>query len=102
MVEEGKATGVRFNARNVLHVFVKCRTIMKKQYVSMRIKIRNIYGALKKQDIEEVVHSAQEYVDLLDHEAIHGKESGSYHGAEGDVTKIRSALSKIEKEKDVK
>ena len=62
----------------------------------------NIHGALKKQDIEEVIHSAQEYVDLLDHEAILGKESGSYYGAEGDVTKIRSALSKIEKEKDVK
>ena len=47
----------------------------------------NIYGELEKQDIEEVVHSAQEYVDLLDHEAIHGKEPGSYCGAEGDVTK---------------
>jgi hypothetical protein len=66
------------------------------------IYIWNIHGALEKQNIEEVMHSAQEYVDLLDHEAIHGKESGSYHGAEGDVTKIRSALSKIEKEKDVK
>ena len=64
--------------------------------------IWNIHGALKKQDIEELIHSAQEYVDLLDHEAIHGTESGSYHGAEGVVTKMRSALSKIEKEKDIK
>jgi len=62
----------------------------------------NIYDALKKQGIEDVIHSAQEYVDLLDYEAIHGKEAGSYYGAEGDVTKMRSALSKIEKEKDVK
>ena len=64
--------------------------------------IWNMDDALEKQDIEEVIHSAREYVDLLDHEAIHGKESGSYYGAEGDVTKIRSALSKIEKEKDMK
>lgn len=64
--------------------------------------IWNLDDALEKQDIEEVIHSAQEYVDLLDHEAIHGKEPGSYYGAEGDVTKIRSALSEIEKEKDVK
>ena len=64
--------------------------------------VRDIYVALKKQDIEELIHSAQEYVDLLDHEAIHGTESCSYHGAEGDVTKIRSALSKIKKEKGVK
>jgi hypothetical protein len=64
--------------------------------------IWNIDDALEKQNIEEVMHSAQEYVDLLDQEVIHGVETGSYCGAEGDVTKIRSALSKIEKEKDVK
>jgi hypothetical protein len=46
--------------------------------------------------MEEVIHFAKE------HEAVHGKERGSYHGAEGDVKKIRAALSKIEKEKDVK
>ena len=57
--------------------------------------IWNITSALAEYDISKVIKTAQEYVDLLDHEAIHGKEYGSYSGVEGDVTKIRKSLLKI-------
>ena len=55
----------------------------------------DLVAALKAQDIKAVIRSARAYVKLLDHEAVHGQDSGSYGGAEGDVTEIRSVLAKI-------
>jgi hypothetical protein len=57
--------------------------------------IWNLAAALENYDIEAVKRTAIEYVELLDYEKIHGKESGSYGGEEGDVTKIREALKGI-------
>ncbi len=57
--------------------------------------IWNLDAALKSQDIRAVIKTAQEYVDMLDYEKIHGKEPGSYRGVEGDVTKIRLTLQEI-------
>lgn len=34
---------------------------------------------------------------LLDHEAVHGQEWGSYHGTVGDVSMIRNILLEIKK-----
>ena len=57
--------------------------------------IWNITSALAEYDISKVIKTAQEYVDLLDHEAVHDHRAGSYHGKEGDVTKIRKSLLEI-------
>ena len=57
--------------------------------------IWNLSAALKSHEIEVIKRTAKEYVDLLDYEKKHGRESGSYGGDEGDVTKIREALTKI-------
>ena len=72
---------------------VGCHTVHEVTY------LWNITGALAEYDINKVIKTAQEYVDLLDHEAIHGHRAGSYHGKEGDVTKIRKSLLEI-KEND--
>lgn len=57
--------------------------------------IWNLSEALESQDIRAVIKTAQEYVDMLDYEKVHGKEPGSYRGVEGDVTKIRLTLREI-------
>ena len=57
--------------------------------------IWNLDAALNSQDIRAVIKTAQEYVDMLDYEKIHGKKPGSYRGVEGDVTKIRLTLQEI-------
>ncbi len=58
--------------------------------------IWDLEKALVAQDITAVVTAAQSYVDLLDCEAVYGKEPGTYYGAEGDVTRIRRHLGDIE------
>jgi hypothetical protein len=59
--------------------------------------IWKLAASLESYKIEEVKQTAKEYVDLLDYEKIHGQESGSYGGDEGDVTRIRGALEEIAK-----
>ena len=44
-----------------------------------------------------MIKTAKAYVELLDYEAIHGQESGSYGGAEGDITAMRAILYEIYK-----
>ena len=60
--------------------------------------IWDLHNALASQEIHEVIKSAQAYVDMLDYEKVHGKEPGSYRGAEGDVTRIRATLREIRRE----
>ena len=54
-----------------------------------------IDSALETQDLAGLVAAATEYVNLLDYEAIHGKETWTYYGDEGDVTAIRADLDEI-------
>lgn len=51
--------------------------------------------SLETQDMAGLVAAATEYVNLLDYEAVHGTEPGTYHGAEGDVSAIRADLDEI-------
>jgi hypothetical protein len=55
----------------------------------------DIERALEAQDLAGLVAAATEYVNLLDYEAIHGKETFTYYGDEGDVTAIRADLDRI-------
>jgi hypothetical protein len=61
-------------------------------------QITNIWDigtALEGQDMAGLVAAAAEYVNLLDYEVVHGKEVGTYYGAEGDVTSLRADLDRI-------
>jgi hypothetical protein len=61
-------------------------------------QITNIWDigtALEAQDMAGLVAAAAEYVNLLDYEVVHGKEVGTYYGAEGDVTSLRADLDRI-------
>jgi hypothetical protein len=55
----------------------------------------DIGTALETQDMAGLVAAAAEYVNLLDYEAVHGKETWTYYGDEGDVTAIRADLDRI-------
>ena len=46
--------------------------------------------------------AAAEYVNLLDYEAVHGKEGGTYYGDEGDVTALRVDLDQIPLARDLR
>ncbi len=59
--------------------------------------IWNLEEALVGQDIDAVVAAARSYVELLDYEAVHAKDSGTYYGAEGDLTSIRQHLAGIDR-----
>jgi hypothetical protein len=54
-----------------------------------------IERSLESQDLAGLVANAVEYVNLLDFEAVHGKKTFTYYGAEGDVTAIRADLDQI-------
>ena len=47
-------------------------------------------------------NAAAEYVNLLDYEAVHGKEVGTYYGDEGDVTPLRADLDQIPLARDLR
>ncbi len=55
----------------------------------------DIDSALEAQDMAGLVAAAAEYVNLLDYEAIHRTDLGSYDGAEGDVSALRVDLDRI-------
>jgi len=57
----------------------------------------DIINSLKSYDINKIIKAAEAYVNLLDYEAIHGVEPGSYCGAEGNVTEIRQVLKQIKR-----
>lgn len=59
------------------------------------VHIWAIQHALDDQDLSALITATAEYVNLLDYEAIHGKEYDTYYGAEGDLTAIRADLQQI-------
>ena len=66
------------------------------------VYIWDIGRSLEAQDIAALVAAAAEYVNLLDYEAVHGKEVGTYYGDEGDVTPLRADLDQIPLARDLR
>jgi len=66
------------------------------------VYIWDIARSLEAQDIAALVAAAAEYVNLLDYEAVHGKEVGTYYGDEGDVTPLRADLDQIPLARDLR